>query len=198
MPPVQSVEFTVLGGSPVDDREIALLHAMRFERRLEPAQRRLRLRDGEAARGLFVEAVHDPRPQLAADSGQIADLVKETVDDRARRNTGARMHCDPSGFVDDDEIGVLVQHGEIETFRDQLRWSRCSRKPNLDFAVDRRSKRRLRRFSGDGDGTLVDELPQPRARQLGHTRGEQLIETASGVRGFDAHADELHQIFDLM
>src|SRR2546423_9096116 len=44
----------------------------------------LRLCDDEATGGVLVETVHDAGAQLAADAGQVADLVEKAMNDRAR------------------------------------------------------------------------------------------------------------------
>ena len=74
------------------------------------------LGDEEDARGVAVEAVDDAGAELAADAGEVADVVEQGVDEGARAVAGRGMHDDARRLVDRDQVLVLVEDRE----RDRL------------------------------------------------------------------------------
>jgi hypothetical protein len=74
------------------------------------------LRDDHDARRAAVEAVDDPRAQLAPDAGEVAAAVEQRVHERAARVARRRVDDEARGLVDDDHVRVLEEHGE----RDRL------------------------------------------------------------------------------
>src|SRR5947208_13413278 len=110
-------------GRPPNKREIAAL-----ERRAAAAvigelcsQRRMRaivLRHYHETRRILVEPVDDAGPALAADAGQaVAAMSDQGVDQRSGPVAGGGMNDKTGGLIDDDDVVVLVNHGE----RDRLR-----------------------------------------------------------------------------
>ena len=72
----------------------------------------------EQAGGVLVQAMHDARPLDAADAGEGSPAMgDERVDQRAVGMAGARVHGQPLGLVDDDQVGVLVDDRERHRLR---------------------------------------------------------------------------------
>ena len=71
--------------------------------------REIGLGDEEHAGCVAVEAVHDAGTKLAADSRQIAHVVEQGVDERARTVSRRGVHDEPRRLVDRDQVLVLVE-----------------------------------------------------------------------------------------
>ena len=85
---------------------------------LETPVRLGRARDHHDARGVAVEAVHDPRPlRLVAARDRVAE---QAVDERPRRVAGGRMHDEAGRLVHDEEVLVLVHDSELHRLRFEL------------------------------------------------------------------------------
>ncbi len=101
------------------EREVGLLDLARLEGGLEGRQRRLGLRDDEAAGGLLVEAVHEADP--LAEGGGRAEPVQERVHDRRVRRAARRVDHHARGLVEHHEVAVLEQDRERQVLRDEAR-----------------------------------------------------------------------------
>ena len=67
--------------------------------------------------GVLVEPVHDARPPFAADAGEaFAAMGDERIDQRAGPMPGGGMNNEATGFVDDDDVVVLIDHVERNGF----------------------------------------------------------------------------------
>ena len=67
----------------------------------------------QQARGVLVQAVDDAGPRLAADADQlVAAMGDQGIDQRAVGIARRRMHHQPGRLVDDDEVLVLINHGQ--------------------------------------------------------------------------------------
>src|SRR6185436_3499668 len=84
-------------------------------RLFEGDERLLRPRDDHQPRRVAVEAMHDARPVgiVAPGSAETEQLRGE----RASGGTSPRVHCDPSGLVDDDEMLVVIGKAHGSGFR---------------------------------------------------------------------------------
>src|SRR5207344_2998587 len=80
------------------EREIFACERARPDEAGEGGVRLLAARDDEEARGVAVESVDDPGPLRVAAGGAVRG---ECVRKRARARTGARVHRNPRGLVDD-------------------------------------------------------------------------------------------------
>ena len=98
------------------ERDVLLFDLAIVELPGELGVRAVVLRHHHQARCAAIEAMHDARPQLAADAAQIVDLVEQRVDQRALRVAGGGMHHHAGGLVDDDEVRVLIDDVEVEIF----------------------------------------------------------------------------------
>ena len=67
--------------------------------------------------GVLVEAVHDAGALDAADARQIGAVRQEGVDQRATRVARGRVYRHARGLVDDDQVGVFVDDGEVDGLR---------------------------------------------------------------------------------
>jgi hypothetical protein len=107
--------------------------------------------------------MHDARPQLAADAAEIVDFMQERVDERALRVTGGGMDDHAGGFVDDDQVRILVDDVEVEILG--LR-RRARRFGNLDADGVASAYHSIgwNRPAGDGDFAAFDEALNPGAR----------------------------------
>ena len=100
-----------------DERQIAALQpavgAVGGELPSEPRVRLVRLGHHQQTGRVLVEPVHDTRPLDAADAGEARPAMgDEGIDQRACGVTGPGMDGEASRLVDDDEVRVLVHHGE--------------------------------------------------------------------------------------
>ena len=104
-------------GLPEDEREVPPLDAPLADRLRQPRVRLVRARDDEEARCVAVESVDDPRSLgVAAGRTEREKPVRES-----RPIVLARwMHDEPGRLVDDEEVLVVVHHGETELDRPEL------------------------------------------------------------------------------
>ena len=75
-------------------------------------------RDDEEARRIAVEAVHDSRTARLTSGGTVRE---EPVDERAAPVTGGRMDDHARGFVDHQNVVVLVGNSEPHVLRFERR-----------------------------------------------------------------------------
>ena len=65
--------------------------------------------DDQQAGGIFVDAMNDAGTESAADPRQaFAAMIQHSVDHRAVGITGCRMHHHALGFIDDQQILILI------------------------------------------------------------------------------------------
>jgi hypothetical protein len=150
----------------------------------------LRPRDHEQPRGVTVQPVHDPRPAGVLAAGRPPG---ERLGQRARPVAARRVHHDPRGLVDDDQVRVLVQHRE-------------RRRVGLGRREDRRRRRHDHRLAGrhgvtlahpaaiDGHRSGLDQ--RHRLRAGADRRSDHLIQALPGLLGADpqAQADRLSHV----
>jgi hypothetical protein len=83
--------------------------------------RRIILRDDHDARRPAIEPMDNARPDSAANAAEIADVVEQRIDERARRVAGAGMHHHPGRFVQHREVCVLIEDVQRQRFRCDVR-----------------------------------------------------------------------------
>src|ERR1700674_4020541 len=99
-----------------DEGEIGALErlaaaAMVGELCRERAVRAVALRYDHEAGRILVEPMHDAGTPLAADAGQaLAAMGDERIDERPGPIAGGGMYDEVLGLVDDDDVGVFVDH----------------------------------------------------------------------------------------
>ena len=162
-----------------DHREIAPLEVVRGELRRQPLVRRVGLGDDQQPRGVLVDPVHDARPEPPADARQrAAAMVQQRVHQRPVGRARRRMHHQPGGLVDDDEVGVLVDDVE----RDRL--GRGARSPPAPAA----SPPPRSRAPGAAAGRPARSRPRPprRPRRISACSRERLSARPSGTAAANA------------
>ena len=112
------VDRPAAGLRPADDEcEVLARQRARLHQLLEPPVRLGRAGDDEQPRRVPVEAVDDPRPFRLLPA---LDVVGEQpVDERSLRMAGRRMDDETGRLVDDEQVLVLVRHGEVDLLRDE-------------------------------------------------------------------------------
>ena len=165
----------------MDQAEIAARHAAAGELGGQRIVGALGLgQDDEPGRAL-VEPVDDagaPRPAHARHAG---GMRERRGGERPRRLAGARMR---------DHAGVLVHHEDVLVLEDDAQRDRLGRhllgRKRWNLGRDRLARaepmRGLRRPPVDRGHPLVDQLPDPGARQLGQARREPLVEPRPALR----------------
>ncbi len=108
-----------------DQRQVRAVHApvgtVRGKLLAERCMRRVVFGNDQQARGSLVEAVHDAGTLDAADAGEArAAMGDERVDQGSAGMSGGRVHDDVGRLVDDDNVGILVDHIERDGLGDRL------------------------------------------------------------------------------
>ena len=95
---------------------------MRGELFGEEAERGLCLADDHDARGVFVEAVNDPRAErvLSAVGGEVRAVVEDGVDERAVGVSRGGVDDEASGFEDEQKVLVLVEDVKVDGFGEEV------------------------------------------------------------------------------
>ena len=91
-----------------DQRPVDLARRARAERLRQRGRRKARLGDQQAAGGVLVEPVHQPRA-LAV---RVAQHLEHAVD--MARGAGAALHRKPHRLVEHQHVGVLVERDRFE------------------------------------------------------------------------------------
>ena len=129
------------------------------------------LRHHHQARRSAIEAMHDARPQLAADAAEIVHLVEQRVDERALRVPGGGMHHHARRLVHDDEVRVLIDDVEVDGLRAAALGSTGSGMSTAIVSPARTTRFGRHRLAGDGDLAVLDQPLNLRARLAGqHAR----------------------------
>ena len=135
----------------------------------------IRPRDDQRTRGSFVEPVHDSRPCRAANRGKLPEAIEQGADQRSARFSGARMHYDSGGLIDDGEVIVFVENLQRNRFRsDGERLGR--RNFNFYFFSGFDAMRRLRGDAVDVHSAPGDEFLKARSAEIGRMSREITIE----------------------
>ena len=151
----------------------AVVGELRGQRLVRPVVLRRHHQPG----GVLVEAMHDARAPDAADPGKAHPAMgDQRVDQGSGLVAGGRMHHQPFGLVDDDDVVVLIDDIERDILsgrlgRDGLRHVDCDRIACRDM------------ISGVADGGVFDrdlagedQRFQPRARQLRKAHRQHAVE----------------------
>lgn len=144
------------------DGPVNLRHAARFELRDQTLVRDIGLRDDDAAARAFVEPVDDAGPFDAADAGELAPaMVEQCVDEGVLEVASGGVDDHAGGFVDDDEVGIFVEHGERDGF--WLVFQRAgSRNLNRDGIAGARLVTRLAGFAVNKHLRVIDQFLEER------------------------------------
>ena len=163
-----------------DEREVFLAERAAAHLAREHLVGAVGLRDEQDAGGVAVQPVHDSGPQLAADPGEIPDVVQQRVDERPRRV--------PRGRMDDEARAACRSRGARRPRRGSTAGSPRPRAPisrgsgtstvtssPARTAWDRRAAAPSTRTAPSGD-----ELLDARAREVGAGRRQEEVEPGPG------------------
>jgi hypothetical protein len=144
-------------------RQIELLHLSFRELSGQSHVRDVILGDHKASASLFVEPVHDAWPQFATDSAQVRNAMEQRINESPGPNAGPGVNRHPGGFIDHDELFILVQHRDRNVFRlqDRFLWFRFR---NVDPVTGTDRLFRSARF------TIQLDVPCPNQRLDSGTR----------------------------
>ena len=138
------------------------------------------LGDDERAARVFVEAVNNSRPFLAADSGEIFAVSQQRIHQRMLLMTGAGMNDQARGLVEHEKILVLEQ--DLERHRLGFRFDSCDfRFTNLDDVARAHRIPRSSSFPIHDHERLADQRLQSRARKRRQRLRQKAIETLAGM-----------------
>lgn len=149
--------------------------------------------DEEDAAGAGVEAVDDPRAQIAAHAGESPEMVQKSVDERAGFAAGARVDDEAGGLVDGDQVVIFEENVEGDLLGFGAQGAERS-----GFDVDAlAAPEPVGGFAGapvHQHAAGVDPLLKPRAAELRQFLGEDVIEPSSGTLAADV--DDRHSTPD--
>src|SRR6185295_5717438 len=123
--------------------------------------------------------------ELAADPGQVPDVVQERVHERAGGVAGRRVHDEPRGLVDREDVLVLVEDREGDRLgfdRDGPRLGHV----HLDVLSGADHVRPLGGHSLEADGALSDQLLDPGPGKVGAGGDQEEVETRALGRDSDS------------
>jgi len=165
-----------------DDGLIGALDGMRGELLGQAAHGALGLGHHQQAARVLVKTVDDTRARHAADSGKrIAAMGEERIDQRAVEIARRGMHNQTCRFVDDEQVGILMNDDERYGLR--LRFGR-SGQGNVDHENLARFDPLVGvsyRFPGERDAALRDKALQPRTRKLAEVCSQEMVEPPAFV-----------------
>ena len=164
--PVGRLEPALVGEASVDQRQVGLLDGAPLELRLEIGERGLGPGHDQAARGLPVEPVDEAEPVPGGPLGP--QPVQERVHHRGVGRPARRVDHHAGTLVEDEQVPVLVQHGEGEVLREH-RGGLGVRDLHRDPLVAAQPHRGLARPAVHEHAPLGEEPLDPRTRER---RGE--------------------------
>ncbi len=113
------------GEFSLDEREIGFLNGTRAKGFGKFGVREIVFGDEDCAARIFVEAMNDSRAQRVAALRERLATAEKRVDERAARVPCSGVNGHASGFVDDDELVVLIKNIERDGFGFGFkRWTR--------------------------------------------------------------------------
>ena len=135
--------------------------------------------------GVLIDTVDDAGADGPADAGKLPGaVVQQRVDQRAVRVAGGRMHHHALGFVDDDQIVILVddiQRDVLGLGLDGLRFRQVdtvgSAGDNFVFFVDT--------AAAAGHSALLHQVLQGAAGKLDALPCQPGVQAAGGIRPSD-------------
>src|SRR5690606_27442025 len=172
------------------DRPVDLLHLALLELLCETVVGLIVFRDDDHARGLPVEPMDDAGTLDASDAREVANPVKERVDERRARLRGSGVHGKARGLVDDRDRIVLVEDLDRDRIRSKLKLDgRRNRQPQLlPRAQAKRRLERRRTDRKDLDVAGLDQTLEVLARILRNALGEEGVEPLRGP--FEGELDD--------
>src|SRR6266436_5840321 len=158
----------------------------------EAAVRKVGFRDQQQARGVAVEAVHDPGPALGGALRERGAPFHQDVDQRVVPMAGARVHHQTRRLVQHGEVLVFVREAEIAVGGSVGLGRRLfGRQLDGHHGAALQLDRGAQRAALTGDAFVGDDAGGDGARQR-QLVGEEPVE-ALGFGGDDAERDGGHQ-----
>ena len=139
------------------------------------------LRHHHDAGGVLVEPVDDAGTALAADAGEaIAAMGDQRIDQGAGPVAGGGMNDEVAGFVDHNDIVVLVNHAQRNGLGGGLGWRQRrhvdrDRRAGIDPMIGIAD-----RVAVERDGAGPDQCLEPRPGQLDDIAGEHAVKPFAG------------------
>ena len=141
--------------------------------------------DQDAAH-LLVQAMDDARAAHPADAGKAgAAMRQERVDERAVRMPRCRMHDDPGGLDQHDQVLVLEDHLERHRLGARRGRRRGRHGEHEPLALFDPAGRLRYEAAGRSDPAVTDQGLEPRPGKLGHALREEGVETLACIVGTD-------------
>lgn len=110
--PYRAIDSPPLRGEKtVDKGNIAPLDAMNFELGSQSVMGLVVLGGNHHPGGIFIEAVHNSRPQLSPHPRKVGTMVKQGIDKRPPLMARGRMHNHPGSLIYNNKMGVLIKDG---------------------------------------------------------------------------------------
>ena len=166
----------------MQQRDVGLVHGAGAKLIGQRAMRGIVARDNQRPGRAAIEPVHDARTQRAARVGKRAQTMQQRVDQRAVRDSRARVH--------DHARGLLT------TTKSSSSWSNSSgissgcgfeRRARQHFDVDHLARGHALGAPGqpfaDTHSALIDQFLDAGAAQFGQAGSEIKIEAAPGIFG---------------
>ena len=113
----------------VHQRQVGLLHLPSGELRGQAPMGRVVLGHQQHAAGVAVQAMHDARPQRAAHARERAEAMQQGVHQRSGMDARAGVHHHAGGLIDRHQVGVFIEHGEGDVFRQRPARAAARRAP---------------------------------------------------------------------
>ena len=173
---------------PAHERQIDFFHGARGELFREIAVGRVVFCDDDSAAGFFVEPMDNPRALFPADAGKVSAMREERVDQRVLLVPRARMHHDPGGLVQHEQI--VIFENNVERYLLRLRFD------FLNFRLaqfdDIAGADRIARPDGLAiylHEPLTNKPLEPGPGKCGQRLGEKAIEPLAGLNALDFELD---------
>ena len=144
---------------PVHRREVELADATLRKLLGEQSVRAIMLGHDHAAARFLIEPMHNARPQLTADAAKIIAMMEQCIDQRAIRIPCRRMHDQARRFVDHNKMLILIEHGQRNVLRHDLRAHRL-RNGDLNLIAHLHLCAGLQDLAIHSDAPLLDQVLQ--------------------------------------
>src|SRR5579871_1060649 len=157
--------------------------------------------DKNNAAGLLIEAVDDAGAEVAADAGELVEVVEKGVDEGAVvagivGGAGAGVDHHASGLVDDGEVLVFVEDLEGDVLGKGVEGRRVWGAFNLDLLAAVKFLFGLGGSAGDADLAVLDEELDTGAADVGDGLGEVLVEAQAC--GFGGGGEGMDVVFGVV
>ena len=172
---------TLLFQGTLHEGDVSLLDGALAKRLRKPGVRKIIFRHKEDSRSFLVQAMDDAGPQQIAGLREGLPAAQQRVDKRSVRVPRSGVHGHARGFVDGDDVLVLVENIKWDRFGFRAQ-RRARLKNDLDGVACADLVRIFRRLPVQQDQPARDELLHTRAGKFGAPIGNHAIQAQSCVR----------------